>query len=344
MLFRIKIIGTVLILAILTPMQGQDSLQTIVAEKGDGIYSILRKFGLSPAQHYHNFIALNEADLKEDLTLLEGKAYVLPQVENLNLVDSFSTTTVHNELSTGVSHAIFGEKHALVTAVSERLKNNVYYLISGHGGPDPGAIATYAGTTIAEDEYAYDVTLRLAKELMSHGATVYIIIQDPDDGIRDDRILALDRDEVAYPNLDIPLGQLARLEQRVAIVNRLYQENMGKYQRLIVTHVDSRSEGKNIDVFFYHHEKSTHGKKLVESIHKTFQDKYKQHQPNRLYDGTFADRSGLYLIKNTKPAIAYIEIGNIRNTKDQKRILDPVNRQALANWISEGILLDFERK
>ena len=41
----------------------------------------------------------------------------------------------------------------------------------------------------AEDEYAYDITLRLAKELLAHGAEVYIIIQDENDGIRDDFVL-----------------------------------------------------------------------------------------------------------------------------------------------------------
>jgi len=40
--------------------------------------------------------------------------------------------------------------------------------------------------------------------------------------------------------------------------------------------------------------------------------------------------------------MAYIEIGNIRNKKDQRRILDADNRQALAKWISEGVLLDFK--
>jgi N-acetylmuramoyl-L-alanine amidase len=54
------------------------------------------------------------------------------------------------------------------------------------------------------------------------------------------------------------------------------------------------------------------------------------------------ERSGLYMVKNTLPAMAYIEIGNIRSKKDQRRILDPDNRQALAKWISEGILLDYE--
>ena len=42
--------------------------------------------------------------------------------------------------------------------------------------------------------------------------------------------------------------------------------------------------------------------------------------------------------------MTYIEIGNIRNKKDQHRILDYDNRQALAKWISEGVILDYETK
>jgi N-acetylmuramoyl-L-alanine amidase len=215
-------------------------------------------------------------------------------------------------------------------------------LVSGHGGPDPGAMAVYKGKSLAEDEYAYDITLRLAKELLAHSATVYIIIRDPNDGIRDERILEIDHDEVAYGEKVIPLNHKARLKQRVDIINNLHRENRGKFQRLIVTHVDSRSKGQNIDVFFYHHEKSKNGKKLAESVHKTFGKKYKKYQPNRTYSGTFGDRTELYLVRKTHPAMAYIEIGNIRNKKDQKRILDPDNRQALAKWISDGVLLDFE--
>jgi|LGOV01.1.fsa_nt_gb N-acetylmuramoyl-L-alanine amidase len=40
--------------------------------------------------------------------------------------------------------------------------------------------------------------------------------------------------------------------------------------------------------------------------------------------------------------MAYIEIGNIQNEKDLRRIVYPVNRQALAEWIAQGVLLDFE--
>jgi len=315
-----------------------------VAQKGDGILSLLRKQGVNPYDHYEDFIAMNVDNLRDSVHLYAGRKYRIPtmKLDTVAVVDTIQKKTTEIKKIEGKDFAIFGKDHATVLTKSEQLKNTVYYLVSGHGGPDPGAMAKYAGKSIAEDEYAYDITLRLAKELISHGALVYIIIRDENDGIRDDRILEIDHDEVAYPNKVIPLNQVARLKQRVEIVNELYKKNRGKYQRLIVTHVDSRSKGQNIDVFFYHHEKSKNGKKLAESIHKTFQKNYKKYQPNRYYSGTFEDRTSLYLVKKTHPAMTFIEIGNIRNKKDQRRILDSDNRQALAKWISEGVLLDYE--
>lgn len=325
-------------------MQAQDSLTTVTAKKGDGILSLLRKQGINPYEVYDDFIAMNMDNLRDSVHLYEGREYKIPLAKSHSVVviDSIQKkSTEIKEISTK-KYSIFGEKHATVLSKSEKLKGAVYYLVSGHGGPDPGAMAKYAGTSLAEDEYAYDITLRLAKELLAHGATVYIIIRDPNDGIRDERILKVDHDEVAYGDKVIPLNHLARLKQRVDIVNELHRKNRGKFQRLIVTHVDSRSKGQNIDVFFYHHEHSKNGKKIAQSIHETFKKKYKKYQPNRTYTGTFGDRTGLYLVRKTHPAMAYIEIGNIRNKKDQRRILEPDNRQALAKWISEGVILDFE--
>ena len=325
-------------------VNAQDSLVTATAEKGDGILSLLRKQGMNPYEAYDDFIAMNIGNLRDSVHLYEGRNYLIPSItlDTVAIVESIQKKSTEIRKIESKEYSIFGDKHAAVLSKSEKLKGAVYYLVSGHGGPDPGAMANYAGKSIAEDEYAYDINLRLAKELLAHSATVYIIIRDPNDGIRDERILKIDHDEVAYGDKTIPLNHLARLKQRVGIVNQLHSKNKGKFQRLIVTHVDSRSKGQNIDVFFYHHEKSKNGKKLAESIHKTFQKKYKKYQPNRTYTGTFGDRTALYLVRKTYPAMAYIEIGNIRSEKDQKRILEPDNRQALAKWISEGVILDFE--
>lgn len=346
MLGRIEKPQILLVLLLLIGMcsvQAQDTLKTVTAQQGDGILSLLRRHGVNPYEAYEEFVGLNKDNLKDNTQLYAGRNYKIPLATEEG---QGSEDNPLNEASgrKGENFPIFGEKYNPVYRKSERLKGTVYYLVAGHGGPDPGAMTTYAGQSIAEDEYAYDITLRLARELITHGALVYVIIRDKDDGIRDQRVLKIDHDEVAYPDKSIPLNQRERLKQRVDVVNKLHQKYRGKFQRLIVTHIDSRSKGQNIDVFFYYHKKSKNGKRLAESIHKTFKQKYKKYQPNRTYSGTFENRTSLYMVKNTHPATAFIEIGNIRNKKDQQRILEPDNRQALAKWISEGILLDYESR
>ena len=127
---------------------------------------------------------------------------------------------------------------------------------------------------------------------------------------------------MCYPNNTIPRSQKLRLQQPTKAVNQLCARHTGAYQRLIVNHVDSRRVGKNIDIFFYHHKNSANWKRLANHIHQTFTKKYTEHQPNRIYSGTVTSTSGLYLVRNTYPPVVYIELGNIRNSKDPKRILN----------------------
>ncbi len=332
-------------------VNAQDSLRTVVAKNGDGIYSMLKKYDLDSYKNYKEFINLNKKNIRGKEGLYKGRAYYLPtialdsakQVKAAPVKEKTSENKKTKPFPKNNIYPIFGKKHEKVIIKSNKLKGTIYYLVAGHGGPDPGALGKYNGKLIAEDEYAYDVTLRLAKELISHGSKVYIIIKDLNDGIRDQKVLKIDDDEVNYPNRTIPLNQVARLRQRVETVNHLYLKNKGKYQRLIVIHVDSRSKGKNIDVFFYHHKKSKSGLRLAKSIHETFKKKYKRYQPNRTYTGSFSYRN-LYLVNFTLPPMAFIEIGNIQNEKDQKRIVVPENRQALAKWISEGAILDYKQR
>ena len=336
-------------------LRAQDSLLQVVAQPGDGAFSLLRKHGADPSASMKDFIALNETHLGEGVQLYAGATYLIPfktadslpsgEAREADSLPSEAGLPREEKVETSFErYDIFGERYAEVRPESSRLEGAVFYLVSGHGGPDPGAMTQHGDKLISEDEYAYDVTLRLARNLLAHGALVHIIIRDPNDGIRDERILEMDNDEVTWPQQEIPLRQLDRLKQRVEAVNELYKQNLGKHQRLVVTHVDSRSKGQNIDVFFYFHEKSRSGRQLAENIHQTFREKYAHYQPGRTYSGTFEDRSNLYLVKNTLPATAFIEIGNIRNQRDQRRILDPDNRQALANWICEGLLLDYETR
>jgi len=315
----------------------QEDDRIVVAQPGEGIYSILRRMDMSPEVYFKQFFELNRPKIRKDSSLMAGNTYLLPELIEENKPESDAVIRVKSRV-----YPVFGPAFENVEMVTEQLNGAIYYLVSGHGGPDPGALGTYGGQTVSEDEYAYDVTLRLARNLLAHGAEVFIIVQDANDGIREDRVLGLDTDEVVFPDQEIPHQQRARLKQRSDKVNELYYKNKGRYQRLITIHVDSRSQGENIDVFFYHHHKSTNGRKLAETIHQTFKSKYARHQPGRPYHGTVTSRSGLYMVRNTDVPMVYIELGNIQNARDQQRLVLSNNRQALANWIAEGVLKDYE--
>ena len=119
---------------------------------------------------------------------------------------------------------LFGKALASYSVTSNSLKGAVFYLVSGHGGPDPGCIGRYQGKELHEDEYAYDIVLRLGRELLKRGAKVYFIIQDKKDGIRETAILNNSKRETCMGK-PIPLNQVARLRQRCEAINGLYRKD-----------------------------------------------------------------------------------------------------------------------
>ncbi len=321
---------TFFLAGIIIPVNLNAQSKEVVAKKGEGIYRLLTRNGLPANRYMDAFIELNKSRLGDNNALYEGVKYKLPV-----------TSTESASKARTARFDIFGEEYAEVEIKNDKLEGAIYYLMAGHGGPDPGAVGNYNNRQLCEDEYAYDVTLRLARKLIENGATVYMITRDNNDGIRDESYLKPDKDERCYPNSRIPLNQLKRLRQRTNAVNNLYKKNRGKFQRMIAIHVDARSHGENIDVFFYHDRRSNTGERACRILQDKFQEKYDEHQPGRGYHGTVSSR-GLYVVRNTYPVAVYIELGNINHYRDQQRFILTNNREALANWLTEGLITDFE--
>jgi N-acetylmuramoyl-L-alanine amidase len=310
-----------------TKLQAQQN-SIITAKSGDGIHRILQKHQMDTDEYYQEFIRLNKNKLIKGNQLVSGKKYSLPQKKKSNEANYY---------------AIFGEEHGKFTPIDNRLKGAIYYIVAGHGGPDPGAVGKRNGHILTEDEYAYDISLRLAKELIKHGATVYVIVRDTDDGIRDDAYLKNDKHETVWKDKKIPLNLNKKLRQRAQVINQLYRKNRGRYQRLIVTHIDSRSINERVDVFGYYNSKSKSGKLFTQRLISSLKVNYKKYQPNRPFDGISKSRNGLYMLKYTHPVTAYLELGNIQNTKDQIRFIKSSNRQVLAEWLAEGCIIDYKK-
>lgn len=245
--------------------------------------------------------------------------------------------TAKKKKPTKLIEPLFGKKYKNVKITNGKLNGYVFYLISGHGGPDPGAIGHKNGNELTEDEYGYDIILRLARNLLSNGATVYIIVQDSLDGIRDDFYLKNSTHEYYYGGDTISHKQKIRLAKRAGIINKyskLYPRNK---QYAVTIHIDSRHTKKRIDIFFYYQNGNKKSKSMANTMYHTIKKKYEQKQPGRGYEGKVITRN-LFMLRNLTISTVYLELGNIQNPRDQKRILDPNNRQAIANWLRDGII------
>ncbi len=233
---------------------------------------------------------------------------------------------------------IFGPNYSAVQRIDNSLRGYYFYMVSGHGGPDPGAWGRRGSNKLYEDEYAYDITLRLTRRLIEHGATVYMIVRDANDGIRDTPILRGDHDEYYYGGARISRRPRTRLQKRSDIINNLYRKNKSKAkgQYTIIIHVDSRSNSQRIDMFYYYKRHHTEGRKLAYTLHNYVKKKYREHQPGRGYGGSVSSRN-LFMLQHVKPTTVYIEVANIRNKRDQDRLVIVNNRQAVANWLCDGI-------
>lgn len=353
---------------------------TAIAQKSQGIYSLLKRYHLPATNRYKAiFREINAAKFRTHDGLLQNHSYKMPVV-----IYHFNGRTIRSSIGINdyarakrierynqkvyqaglqrlpyrvgkelwvpyyeIKHApsstnksiFFGARYQQIDIIDHKLKGNVYYLVSGHGGPDPGAIGRRGKNLLSEDEYAYDITLRLARRLLQHQATVYMIVHDPNDGIRDSRILKSDKDERYYGNGKIPEDRRQRLKQRAQIINRLYRRhlNTARRQEVVVIHCDSRSTRKRIDIFFYYAPGSRSGKRLAYDLLRKIKSRYQLKQPNRQYHGVVKSRR-LYMLKETRPPAVYIELANIRNSFDQRRLILKDNRQAVANWLCLGLI------
>ncbi len=355
---------------------------SVYPNKSDGVYTILKRYELSPTREMiARFWELNGDLARGGEYLRMGFEYRLPiyriYYDGVSIRSTLSTSNLslakkieqYNEslCRSGVqsasylksrelwvpsewmpestaaaepaSFAIFGPRYQSVEEVDQALKECIIYLDPGHGGPDPGAIGIRGRDRLYEDEYAYDITLRLARRLLEHGASVYMLVQDDDDGIRDDAILKYDDHEYYLGHVPIARNQLRRLSDRVDIVNNLYDRHKKKarHQLMVTIHLDSRSHSKRIDIFYYHQAGNAKSMKLAKTLLTKVDEKYALNQPGRGYSGTVSTRD-LHVLSQAKPAAVYIELGNIKNKKDQDRFIIADNRQAVANWLCEGLI------
>ena len=146
-----------------------DSVRTVVAKQGDGIYKILRENGYEAKDYYHKFLEINKDKIQLEDQLILGETYILPEKhdtikpEHIVVIDTVPALCVKPDSTVSDSVPICIPAPSLEkmpqtkmdlriadTIKGTALKGAIFYLIAGHGGPDPGATSDVDGVMISE--------------------------------------------------------------------------------------------------------------------------------------------------------------------------------------------------
>lgn len=108
-------------------------------KNGEGIELFLKRFNRTGSYYQKEFIRLNKSKLGKNNMLITGVKYTIPPLkENEQPVKSEPTSKRRKGYE-----PLFGKNLASYNVESNELKGACFYLVSGHGGPDPGAIGKW---------------------------------------------------------------------------------------------------------------------------------------------------------------------------------------------------------
>jgi N-acetylmuramoyl-L-alanine amidase len=302
---KIRPLFLFIILFPFTGLFSQVTLDTVVAQKGDGIFSILRKSGIHPVKYYEDFLDLNKDAIKGASELLVGRKYILPYAP-----DSFKNMGTYIQMDDAEEAPVFDVDLVKMKQKDSTLKNTVYYIIHSDTKAEDNSLKVLDG-----------FTAKLSKDLMERGARVYVLQKSI-------TTLGKNNEEGNAENAIADLGELT------SIVNKKYLKHNGSYQRFLMIR-DIRKDKKGISITMQHYDKSADGLRLAES----FRDIFKKNAIGRIKIdqgiSPFTDELSVYLAKNLLPSVTIMDING-----EQDGISVRSEKFSLSELITKGIVQD----
>lgn len=220
----------------------------------------------------------------------------------------------------------------------------VVVLDPGHGGHDPGSSGNFNGQRVVEDEYVYDVSLRVNRLLRSMGALSFLTIKDRKTGVRSWKaqdVFPDDRQEIYTQGSAAVRAGTWGLNQRLAYGNTLSRRYPKHRQAWISIHFDVL--GRNTEIDGVRVITSKTSDRLAKALGTSFAkyNRLREHAPViENGDRAYGLRS-LFILNggNRIREKVLIELGNFNNTTDVWRVRNPITREAYAKAIAEAFLL-----
>ncbi|MDA0748065.1 MAG: N-acetylmuramoyl-L-alanine amidase [bacterium] len=218
----------------------------------------------------------------------------------------------------------------------------------GHGGIDPGAIVANSdglsrSVYVVEDEYVYDISLRVYERLRLYGAEVVLTVVSPNHLIRENIKASVtfvhEQNEVynneAYnrKNASSVRPQSANLSQRVHIANRFFKGGRKGKTLFVSIHADNSPGRPKGPLSIY---LKRRGK--VDRDSKKFAQVMQKALDSPDLPAQLQGRSLWVLRNNQAQAEILVETHNVHDKNDAYRIRFHKNRKEAAERIVQGIL------
>ena len=218
----------------------------------------------------------------------------------------------------------------------------------GHGGRDPGAIVSNKDgkdrrVYVVEDEYVYDMTMRVMERLILYGAEVELTVLSPNHLKRDNfpayETFVNEQNEVyndaAYNRKKDPLVRPGshNLQRRVMVANRFVKEAKRKKSLFLSIHADN-SPGRPRGPLVLYQKKGGR----IDKVSRRFAQVMKRSLDQRALPSQIGSRNLGVLRGNRSHAEIMIEIRNVSFIEDAWALRFHEKRQEDAARIVNGIL------
>lgn len=213
-------------------------------------------------------------------------------------------------------------------------------LDAGHGGMDPGASGIHNDKLVVEDEYVYDVTLRIRRMIRAKGGLVFMTTKDAVGERNWDTFSVFPhmRTERFVSDGTIVQAGTAGLRKRLRIGNQVRHRYSGHQQAWISVHFDVRSGGNDDGVRII---ASNTELRLAKSLERSFDNAKRLRDDDPIVVNGDRDHGirRLFILsgENRIKEKVLIELGNFRSKDDLWRIRNWIVREAYAKAIVRAL-------
>ena len=302
-------LGLFFFLLSINSLHSQDSLNSVVAKNGDGIFSVLRNNGINPVKYYGDFLKLNENNIRNGSELIVGKSYFLPDAP-----DSFKSMGTLVNVDDFKEWPIFERELGSMKLKDSTLRKTVYHLVYSRN---------LETASIAEG--MPDFMVQLSNDLLIRGAKVYLYEKEP-------------ASKISSPEDSTQVSKRNEFGAYIATINKKYLINNGSFQRVLIFQQENQKDRKDLSVAVHHFDKGRDGKRLANSLQDIFKKNWKGNVVVEEEISQSTDEAIIYLAKNVLPSVTTIDFNFDPSTKSG---MGKSSRTDLAKLITSGILNDY---